>query len=71
MELNLVGNLLDKYKKSSSFLFELKIADETIAKWTEVKSSNGKFMKKIRFPFKFKYISSNVRLCSFKIIRSA
>ena len=63
-ELRIFGTINDKIKKCAGYLFKLKIGEEeTIGEWFEGKGagSNGKIMKKIRFPLKFQYLSSNVR----------
>jgi hypothetical protein len=63
MELRIVGTINDPYKKCAGYLFQLKICETTvIAEWYEGKNAgnHGKILKKIRFPLKFEYLSSNV-----------
>lgn len=60
IELNIVGTLRDKINKSSGLQFELKVGEELIAKWFEMDTVYEKLHKKIRFPFKFKYLNSTV-----------
>lgn len=73
MELRIQGTINDKYKKCAGYQFKLKIGeDDEIAEWSEnEKAGNkGKIMKKVRFPLKFLYLSSNVLISSkyFQII---
>jgi hypothetical protein len=67
LELKIQGTINDPIKKCAGYLFQIKIStqqkeDVVIAEWYEGKQAgkNGKIMKKIRFPFKFEYINSNV-----------
>lgn len=75
LELRLQGTINDKFKKCAGYLFKIKFDTngdgETIAEWFEGKSagSNGKIMKKIRFPLKFQYFNSNVRVHGYFDIR--
>ena len=63
LEMKIVGTINDKFKKCAGYNFKIKVGkDDIVAEWSEGKSagSNGKIMKKIRFPFKFKYLNSTV-----------
>jgi hypothetical protein len=64
LELKIQGQINDTIKKCAGYIFQIKIGqeEEIIAEWLEDKSaaSNGKIMKKIRFPLKFEHVNSNV-----------
>ena len=64
LELSLVCNVYDTVSRDTNFLFELKIGNELIAKWSQ-RCEKNKLIKKFRFPFKFKYLNSNVNIMKF------
>lgn len=54
----------DNINVKSGLQWEVRIGDELVAKWFEdnsqIKSQPG-VLKKIRFPFKFRFLNANVR----------
>jgi hypothetical protein len=65
LELRLLGTMNDPILKCAGYMFNIKIGEETvIAEWFEGKEAGKgrKIMRKIRFPLKFEYLNSTVRL---------
>ena len=58
MEMTIVAELHDTLQTSRAFFVEFKIGDEVVGEW-EWPSNNfgGKFMRRIRFPFKLRYLN--------------
>lgn len=68
LELKLNGTINDPLMKCAGYIFQLRIGEDLIiAEWFEKKEAGkaGKIMRKIRFPLKFEYLNSTVRLFSF------
>eukprot|EP00347_Sterkiella_histriomuscorum_P011703 403371431 len=64
LEMSLVGMIRDDLKRSDGMQFEVKIGDELVAKWFEPKSMSSQhgLIKKIRFPFKFRFLNSKISI---------
>jgi len=57
--MTIVAEIFDKLQTSFAFSVLFKIGDERIAEWewSAPKDFGGKFMRRVRFPFKFKYLN--------------
>ncbi len=58
IEMTIVANIFDKLQTSYAFKVEFKIGDELLSSWEwPAKNFGGKYMRRIRFPYKFKYLN--------------
>jgi hypothetical protein len=56
--MTIVAEIFDKFMTSHIFLVTFKIGEEKLGVWEwSAKNFRGKFMRRIRFPFKFKYLN--------------
>ncbi len=59
--MTIVANIYDKLQTSYAFQSNFKIGDELLSSWEwPAKNYGGKFMRRIRFPYKFKYLNKSV-----------
>lgn len=56
--MTVVANIYDKLQTSYAFQVDFRIGDELLSSWEwPAKNYGGKFMRRIRFPYKFKYLN--------------
>ena len=61
--MSISAELYDKFQICYAFQVDFKIGDTLIGSWEwPAKRYSGSFLKRVRFPFKFKYLNENVKL---------
>ena len=56
--MTIVAEVYDSLQTSSAFYVEFKVGEEVVGEWDWPASSfGGKFMRRLRFPFKFRYLN--------------
>jgi hypothetical protein len=58
MEMTIVAELYDSLQASCSFNVEFKVGEEVVGEWEwPARNYGGKFMRRVRFPFKLRYLN--------------